>query len=61
MSKQKSPAPGEARLGVEVALTKRGLIQLLHDYEIKVKSQEQIKPFIDRYFKQLKRSNVGVK
>jgi hypothetical protein len=61
MEKQKSPVPGRTRLGVKALITKRGLTKLLHDYETKVKSQDQIKPFIDSYFEQLRRLNQGVK
>ncbi len=44
-----------------VVICKRELVRLLHDYEVGVKSREEIMPFIDQYFNYLQRLNLGVK
>ena len=60
MSKRKNP-PDEGRLGDLVLIDKKGLIKLLHDYESGVKEKDEILPFADRYFEQMRRLNMGVK
>jgi hypothetical protein len=61
MKKKNGPTDDAARPKSLVLVDKRGITQLLHDYECGVKSREQIEPFINTFFERLRHLNMELK